>query len=70
MGLDVYLYKYENKEETDRLEAEYEKKSTEIWNEAGDFESLTDDQRLKIRKKTIELANSLGLDEWGDDKTH
>lgn len=68
MGLDVYLYKYENKPKTDRLESEYETVSESNWNENGGCSNLSDEQKEAVRQKNKSLAESLGLDEYGDDK--
>lgn len=70
MGLDVYLYRYENKEVTTKLESEYETQSEKNWADAGKYEDLTDTQKDSVRLKNKEFAISLGLSESGDDKTN
>lgn len=70
MGLDIYLYKYENKSETDRLESEYETVSESNWKEVGCYDTATQEQKDAIREKNKQFGNSLGLDEWGMDKTN
>jgi hypothetical protein len=68
MGLDIYLYKYEDFEETRRLEEEYEAKAEEIWEREapGDWDDLTEKQIETVRQKCKELSLGLGLDEWGE----
>src|SRR6185312_16254691 len=68
MGLDIYLYKYNNKPETDRLEKEYETISNKNWDDAGDYNSLTEEKKDELRGKDDELAKSLGLDKYGEDE--
>lgn len=70
MGLDVYLYKYENKPETDRLEQEYETVSEANWNEAGDYKKMPQEQKDLVSSKNKEFAKSIGLSEWGNDETN
>jgi hypothetical protein len=48
MGLDIYLYKYENKAETDRLEKEYETTSEANLNELG-LNNLGSDEINKVQ---------------------
>ena len=69
MGLDIYLYRYENFEETRRKEDLYSEKSEKMWEEAGDYDSLSDEQKEAIRKKVSDYALSLGLDKDGDDES-
>lgn len=69
MGLDIYLYRYENRKQTEKKESEYNKYSDKAWKDAGGYGSLTEKQRESVRSKEKEFANSLGLDEYGDDKT-
>jgi hypothetical protein len=70
MGLDIYLYKYENKPETDRLEKEYDTISSKRWNDAGDYKSLTEEIKNELRGKDDELAKSLGLSKYGEDEVN
>ena len=72
MGLDIYLYKYENFEETTRKEGLHSEFEEKLW-EGLDYDSLSDEEKEEIRNKSKEYAKSLGLDEWGSDemgKTH
>lgn len=69
MGLDVYLYRYENKEVTDRKESEFETASNQNWEAVGDYKTLTDAQKNEVREKNLAVSTSLGLDEWGSDET-
>lgn len=67
MGLDIYLYKYENFEDTQEKERDYNDTSEAIWEAAGEYDSLTTENKDEIRNKIKEYAVSLGLDEGGDD---
>lgn len=67
MGLDIYLYKYEDFEETSRKEGLYNEFSEKIW-EGLDYNSLSQEEKDSIRNKSNEYAKSLGLDEWGSDE--
>jgi hypothetical protein len=67
MGLDIYLYRYENKEKTESVEAVYDSKSNANWDKYGEYESLKDDQKDLIREENKKIAVSLGLDESGED---
>jgi len=68
MGLDIYLYRYENYEETKRKEDEYEKFSDDLWEKAGEYDGLTDEEKKDIRDKCKSFALSLGLSENGSDE--
>ena len=68
MGLDIYLYRYENFEETRKKEDLYSEESEKMWEEAGDYDALSDEQKEAIRKKVSDYALSLGLDKDGDDE--
>jgi hypothetical protein len=65
MGLDIYLYRYDNFERNRELEENYESYSEKLWAEAGEYENLTQEQKDEIRSKLKEYALPLGLDEWG-----
>ena len=65
MGLDIYLYRYDNFEKTRQLEENYNSFSEKLWNDAGEYESLTEEQKDEISNKVQEYALSLGLDKWG-----
>lgn len=68
MGLDIYLYKYNNFEETIRREGLYNEFTDKLWSEFPDYDSLTTEQKNEIRDKSKEYANSLGLDSYGEDE--
>jgi hypothetical protein len=70
MGLDIYLYKYNNKPETDRLEKEYETISNKNWDDAGDYKSLSQEKKDEVCAKNSELAKSLGLCNYGIDENN
>ena len=67
MGLDIYLYKYQDFEKTQRLEKEYEEFSEKLW-EGLEYDSLSQEKKDELREKEKEFAESLGLDQWGSDK--
>jgi len=70
MGLDIYLYRYDDLEKSKKLQEEFQRREKEIWDGYDDgekYDSLTDDQKKEYRTKVKEMAASLGLDEWGDD---
>lgn len=72
MGLDIYLYRYDDYNKTQSIQEEYEAREKEIWdgNDADEkYNLLTDEQKDDYRNRVKEMALSLGLDEWGDDKT-
>lgn len=68
MGLDIYLYRYINRKETEEREQKYEDYSRKLWDEAGDYNSLSDEQKNEIHQKLKDYAKSLGLDEYGSDE--
>ena len=65
MGLDIYLSRYEDFELAKKLESEHNEYSERIWAEAGEYSSLTEDQKEELRKKDEDYAISLGLDKHG-----
>lgn len=70
MGLDIYLYRYDNFEDTQRREKEHSEFSEKNWasTEERPYESLTEEEKDELRRKDKENAASLGLDDWGSDK--
>lgn len=70
MGLDIYLERYNNFEDTQARENEYSEFSEKLWENAGDYDSLTEDQKEEIRSKENKFAESLGLDKWGSDESN
>jgi len=69
MGLDIYLKRYDNFEDTRRREEEHAKFSEKLWEDAGDYDSLSEEKKEEIRKKDEEFAKSLNLDKWGSDES-
>jgi hypothetical protein len=67
MGLDIYLYKYENFDETTRKEKLHNDFEEKQWEDL-DYDSLSDEEKEEMRNKSKEYAKSLGLDEWGSDE--
>jgi hypothetical protein len=67
MGLDIYLYKYENFEETTRKEKLHSEFDENLY--AGlEYSKLSEEQKEELREKSKVHAESLGLDQWGSDK--
>lgn len=69
MGLDIYLYRYDDFEKTKQREELHNEFDEKSWAEAGGYDSLSDGQKEEVRSKIKEHAKSLGLDEWGSDET-
>jgi len=67
MGLDIYLYRYNDLNKTRQKEEAYEKASEENWQRHGEYKSLTDDQKEMIREENKKIALEMGLDEDGSD---
>jgi hypothetical protein len=67
MGLDIYLRKFENFEDTQKRENDYNNHSEEYWDKFGNYNDLTDEQTEEIRNYLKDYANKLGLDDWGCD---
>lgn len=70
MGLDIYLKRYENFEATRAAETEYNNLTDEIWNNCGEYDDLSEDQKESLRAQDEENAKRLGLDRWGSDETN
>lgn len=70
MGLDIYLYRYNNLQLSTEKEAEYEKISEAIWEKYGPYEDLSDEQKEAIRNENQEAALSMGLDKDGSDSSN
>lgn len=69
MGLDIYLYRYDNFNDTREREELYRNYSNKLWEDAGEYDSLSEEQKNELRDKEEEFATSLGLDKWGSDET-
>lgn len=68
MGLDIYLYKYQDFNKTEEAEAKYEEFSENLW-KGKEYDTMSKEEKDALREKEKEFASSIGLDEWGDDKT-
>ena len=66
MGLDIYLYRYDDINKTQELQTKYQEYSDKLWGEVGEYDTLSQQTKDEIRTKCKEYAESLGLDEWGD----
>jgi hypothetical protein len=69
MGLDIYLYRYDDFEDTSNREEQYSKFEEELWEKAGDYASLSESQKAELNEKEENFAKELGLDKWGSDVT-
>lgn len=69
MGLDVYLYKYDDIEAVKQRRDAYEQASTEAWKFADgrDYGSLTEEEKESARATLKAKAAEIGLNEDGDD---
>ncbi len=68
MGLDIYLYRYENFERTKKLEYDYNRFSEEAWHFGGTkYEDLTQLQKDEANAKVEAKALEMGLDKYGED---
>lgn len=72
MGLDIYLTRYENFEDTQKRETEYSEYSETLWKKHDDkkYEDIPEEVKEEIRKKEEDKANELNLGEWGSDETN
>jgi len=68
MGLDVYLYHYENLGEAQALEGQYQKESEQIWEQVGngkEYKEMTEAEKKEAKALCAKLEKKLGLDECG-----
>jgi len=61
MGLDIYLYKYADFENTRMKEKQYEKYSDSLW-KGRPYANISNEEREEIKKKELEFKISLGID--------
>jgi hypothetical protein len=72
MGLDIYLYRYDDYNKTQELEKKFQDFEKEAWegnDKDGKYELLTEEQKEGYQKKCNDFASSIGLDKYGLDKT-
>lgn len=69
MGLDIYLKKYENFEETIRKEEEFRDFEEKLWM-GVDYNSLNESEKEEFKEKERLFSFSLGLDEYGQDEVN
>ena len=67
MGLDIYLYRYDNFEETRKKEEKYQEFSEKTW-EGKEYDKMTQEEKDELYKQEEKFAESLGLDNYGMDK--
>ena len=69
MGLDVYLYKCQNRTEADRIEREYETASDAMWEFEGrngrEYDQLTEAEKQQVRSNLESLRERMGMDAFG-----
>lgn len=66
MGLDVYLYRITDKEDSDRREAAYQEYSDSLW-EGKKYDTASTEEKDDIRDKLRLFCSKNGLGEWGED---
>lgn len=70
MGLDVYLYRYENFERTQKLENEYEERRSRAWKNMAngrEYKNIPEAEKDRHSQEMKELAISMGLTSDGSD---
>lgn len=68
MGLDVYLYRYENKAAVDKTKALYEKSTEALWKKIcgdGKYEEVPEAKKKEYAREKKKVVAKLGTDEWG-----
>lgn len=68
MGLDIYLKQYEDFDDTRRRQDEWEEYSEKLWDEAGAYDELSDEEKEEISKKEKEKSDELNLGKYGQDE--
>lgn len=68
MGLDVYLYRYDDYETTTALEDEADRFSSSAWESTGKkYEAMEPSEKDAVRETVKAFYHERGLDEWGSD---
>lgn len=65
MGLDVFLYHYDDFADTQRREQEYEARSNAVWGD-GDYNAMTEEFKVGCRAQIAAIAAELSLGEYGE----
>jgi len=60
MGLDIYLYHYEDHERANQAKEIYDKRSEDLWGKKEKYEDFTDAEKEEIRKELKGLQIELG----------
>jgi hypothetical protein len=68
MGLDIYLKRYENFDDTMSRQKQYDDFTNKLWEEVGEYKELSQEQKDSIREKCREFAKTLNLDDLGSDE--
>ena len=69
MGLDIYLYRFEDYAKAMAIESEYETESSKIWERyPAKYDDMTDDQRSECRGACDALKERMGLGQYGEVK--
>jgi hypothetical protein len=66
MGLDVNLKYSQNREQALANQRRCEEYSSELWEEAGSYDGLTDEQKTAIRDRATEFNATLNCNDWGN----
>ena len=66
MGLDIYLYRYDDFGRVNALEDEAEAHANEAWQKAGGWDALTDAERDEVSAANKAWNAERGLGEWGE----
>lgn len=65
MGLDVSLKYCADRKSALAKQEQAEENSNLLWEQAGEYNNLTDEQKDAVRAAVKEFNDKLGLDEWG-----
>lgn len=71
MGLDVYLYHYQNLGEAQALEGQYQQESDRIWKQVGGdkkYEEMTQDEKNQASALCDKVKERLSLGKYGEVK--
>ena len=69
MGLDVYLKKCTDLDTERAKENKADEMANKLWEDAGEFSSLSSEQQDAVRAQIEKIYSDLGLDEWGSSKS-
>jgi hypothetical protein len=64
MGLDVYLYHYDNYEKISAMHKEHEQKKEALWDVGKEYDDLTEEEKSDIRNKGIAIDQEYGMKDY------